>query len=471
VAERSIRRRLLAWLVAPVALVLVASEVASYATALTIASEAYDRALLDPALAIAQRLTTTEGPVELDLPAVAVEMLRVDATDRVYFAVSARGKLLGGQAELPSPPTLPEEGSPVFYDGTIRAEPVRVAAILVPFAEGPVLVQVAETLVKRHRLVRQLLLTNGAIEALFFVVALAAVWIGVTRGLAPLDALRAELAARSPRDLRPVAEASAPAEVRPLVQELNRMLGRLAESIEAQQRFVADAAHQLRTPLAALQAQVEAARREGLPPELASTVDRLSAATRRAAHLARQLLTLAAIAPPAGRPFAAEAADLATVAQAGVSDWLARADGKQVDLGFELEAAPVEGEPQLLGELAANLLENALNYTPTGGEVTVRTGRRNGASFLEVEDSGPGIPEAERDRVFERFHRVRGTIGEGTGLGLAIVREIARRHGAGVDIRTPLSGVGTVVAVSFPIPGRRDEHPDSRRPVESGAAE
>jgi two-component system sensor histidine kinase TctE len=471
VAERSIRRLLLGWLVAPVALVLVASEVASYATALTIASEAYDRALLDPALALAQRLSAVEGPVELDLPAAAVEVLRVDATDRVYFAVSVRGELLGGQAELPPPPTLPEAGAPVFYDGTIRAEPVRVAAILVPFAQGPVLVQVAETRVKRNRLVRQLLLTNGALEALFFVVALAVVWIGVTRGLKPLDELRAELAARSPRDLRPVAEASAPAEVRPLVQELNRMLGRLAESIEAQQRFVADAAHQLRTPLAALQAQVEAARREGLPPELAPTVDRLSAATRRAAHLARQLLTLAAIAPPTERPFAAEPADLAQVAQAGVTDWLARADGKLVDLGFELEAAPVVGEPQLLGELAANLLENALNYTPAGGAVTVRTGRRNGASYLEVEDSGPGIPEAERDRVFERFHRVRGTVGEGTGLGLAIVREIARRHGAGVDIRTPASGTGTVVAVSFPAASGGDRSPGSRPAVESGAAE
>jgi two-component system sensor histidine kinase TctE len=153
------------------------------------------------------------------------------------------------------------------------------------------------------------------------------------------------------------------------------------------------------------------------------------------------------------------------VAQAGVTDWLARADGKQVDLGFELEAAPVNGEPQLLGELAANLLENALNYTPSGGEVTVRTGRRDGQSFLEVEDSGRGIPESERDRVFERFHRVRGTIGEGTGLGLAIVREIARRHGAGVDIRTPLSGVGTVVAVSFPEPGTRDGSAESRQAV------
>jgi two-component system sensor histidine kinase TctE len=469
VPERSIRRVLLGWLLAPLAIVLIASAIASYATALTLTSAAYDRALLDPALALAQRLTAAEGPVELDLPAVAIEMLRVDATDRVYFAARAGGRLLGGQAELPPPPTLPEAGAPMFYDGAIGGEPVRVAAVLVPFADGPVLIQVAETLVKRHRLVRQLLLMNAANEILFFGVALAVVWIGVTRGLAPLDELRAELAARSDRDLRPVAEAHAPTEVRPVVQELNRMLARLAGSIEAQQRFVADAAHQLRTPLAALQAQVEAARPEGLPPELASTVDRLSAATRRAAHLARQLLTLAAIAPPAERPFSAEATDLAQVAQAGVTDWLARADRKDVDLGFELAAAPVEGEPQLLGELAANLLENALNYTPAGGEVTVRTGRRDGRSFLEVEDSGRGIPESERERVFERFHRVPGTPGEGTGLGLAIVREIAHRHRAAVDIRTAASGVGTVVAVSFPAPP-----PAARaglaRPVGLGAA-
>jgi two-component system sensor histidine kinase TctE len=471
VAERSIRRLLLGWLLAPLAIVLVASEVANYRTALSIASEAYDRALLDPALALAQRLSAVEGPVELDLPAAAGEVLRVDAADRVFFAVSARGRLLGGQAELPPPPALPLEGAPVFYNGTVGVEPVRIAAISVPFAEGPVLIQVAETLVKRDRLVRQLLLTNAVPELFFLIAALAVVWIGVKRGLAPLDELRAELAARSHRDLRPVAEARAPAEVRPLVKELNRLLGRLAESIETQQRFVADAAHQLRTPLAALQAQVEAARREGLPPELAPTADRLAAATRRAAHLARQLLTLAAITPPAERPFAAEPADLAVVAQAGVTDWLARADGKQVDLGFELEAAPIEGEPQLLRELAANLLENALNYTPAGGEVTVRTGRHDGQSFLEVEDSGPGIPEAERDLVFERFHRVRGTSGEGTGLGLAIVREIALRHGASVDIRTPVSGLGTVVAVLFPATGRREGSREPRQAVASGTAE
>jgi two-component system sensor histidine kinase TctE len=448
--ERRIRTLLLGWLLVPLALVLAASSVASYTTALRIASEAYDRALLDPALAIAQRLSAADGAVELDLAPAQLELLRVDSTDRVYFAISAGGRLVAGQPEVPPPPEEPAEGAPVFYDGAVRGEPVRVAAMVVPFADGPALVQVAETRVKRERMVRQLFASTALPEIAFFIVALAVVWYGVGRGLAPLEDLRAELAARAPRDLRPVAEDRAPLEVRPLVQALNDLLRRLAESIDAQSRFVADAAHQLRTPLAALQAQVDAARREAMPPELAATVDHLHAAARRAAHLARQLLTLAAVEPSTGRPFAPEPADLAAVAQARVADWVARADTKAIDLGFELAPAPVAGEPGLLVELAANLVDNALHYTPRGGEVTLRTGRRDGQAFLEVEDNGPGIPAADRERVLERFHRVKGTPGEGSGLGLAIVREIAHRHGGTVGIGTPASGRGTVVAVSFP---------------------
>jgi two-component system sensor histidine kinase TctE len=449
-ADRRIRTLLLGWLLVPLALVLVASAVASYTTALRIATEAYDRALLDPALAIAQRLSAADGRIELDLSPAALDALRVDSTDRVYFAVTARGRALGGQPDVPAPPEEPVEGVPVFYDGKVRGEPVRVAAMTVPFANEVALILVAETLVKRERMVRQLLASSALPELAFFVVALAVVWYGVGRGLAPLEDLRAELAARAPRDLRPVAEDRAPLEVRPLVQALNDLLRRLGESIDAQQRFVADAAHQLRTPLAALQAQVDAARREPMPPELAATVDHLHAAARRAAHLARQLLTLAAVEPSTGRPFAPEPTDLAAVTRARVADWVARADTKSIDLGFELEPAPVAGEPGLLVELAANLVDNALHYTPRGGEVTLRTGRRNGRVFLEVEDSGPGIPATDRAQVLERFHRVKGTPGEGSGLGLAIVREIAYRHGGAVDIGVPASGRGAVVAVSFP---------------------
>jgi two-component system sensor histidine kinase TctE len=453
--DGSIRRLLLRWLLAPLAAVLVVSAMAAYRNAVAIASNAYDRALVDPALAIAQRLRGNADSIELEMPAGTLDALRVDEVDRVFFAVRARDRLIAGQTDLAPPPMPPDGDAPVFYDAQVGGEPVRVAALAVPLATETVTVQVAETRVKRDRLVRQALLSHTVPEVAFLLVALGVVWFGVTRGLAPLDKLRAELAARSHRDLRPIPEAHAPEEVRPLVSELNNLLARLADSIDAQQRFVADAAHQLRTPLAALQAQVEAARRQSVPPELAPTFDQLLAATRRTAHLARQLLTLAAVDPGAERPFDPAPVDLAEVLQGGIAEWVARADGRHIDLGFELEHATVGGEALLVRELAANLVENALSYTPPGGEVTVRTGARDRTPFLEVEDNGPGIPEAEREQVFERFHRVKGTPGEGSGLGLAIVREIAHRHGADVRVRTPAAGPGTIVTVSFPPLGGR----------------
>jgi two-component system sensor histidine kinase TctE len=449
-AERSVRSRLLGWLLGPLALLLGASAVVAYNTALGIATDAYDRSLLDPALAIAQQLKFSDAGIALEMPEAALEALRVDTSDRLFFSVTERGRVLMGPDTLPPPPTEPALGTPLFYNTVYRGEPVRVAALAVAAPGHPVIVQAAETLVKRNRLVQHVLFAYVALGCAIFAVTLAAVWIGVARGLAPLEKLRGEIATRSHRDLRPVSERQAPDEVRPLVRELNQLLHRLAVSIELQQRFVADAAHQLRTPLAALQAQVEAARGDPLPPALARTVDQLQAATRRAAHLSRQLLTLASVDPSAERPYSPQATDLAELLQRDLSDWIARADARRIDLGFELSAAPVRAEPELVVEAASNLLDNALSYTPEDGEVTLRTGRRDGVCYLEVEDNGPGIPESERAYVFERFHRVKGTPGPGAGLGLAIVREIANRHGASVDLAAGAAGRGTRVSVSFP---------------------
>ena len=446
--EASLRRKLLAWLLVPLAVVLVGGGIATYRTALRLAVDAYDRSLLDPALAIATRLRFDAGGAAVDLPPGALDVLRVDSTDRLYFSVMLRGVRLRGHDPLPPPPHEVTAEGPVFYDAVHHGEPVRIAALAVPSPHGPVLIQAAETRVKRDRLAQQLLFANAAVELLVVLVALGAVWLGVRRGLAPVERLRADLATRSPRDLRPLAAEQAPEEVRPFVLEMNALLGRLAEASERQQEFVADAAHQLRTPLAALQAQVEAARGEALPPHLASTVEQLHAATRRAAHLARQLLTLASVDPTAERPFAPQAADLAELAQRDLADWVRRADARGIDLGFELEPAPARVEPELVQELAANLLDNAVKYTPRGGIVTLRTGRHEGCAFLEVQDNGSGIPEAERERVFERFHRVKGTAGPGAGLGLAIVREIAKRHGARLSLSQPAVG-GTRVRAEF----------------------
>ncbi|HET7362512.1 MAG TPA: sensor histidine kinase N-terminal domain-containing protein, partial [Burkholderiales bacterium] len=247
--ERSVRSRLLVWLLAPLALVLAAAAVLAYRTALGLATDAYDRSLLDPALAMAQALKFTRTGVALDMSPEALEALRVDTSDRLYFSVSRHGQPIAGPDTLPPPPAEPAVGTPVFYDTTYHGEPVRVAAIAVEAPAGPVMVQAAETLVKRERLVEHVLAAYGVLGTAIIAVALAAVWIGVARGLGPLEELRGELATRSHRDLRPVPEQQAPEEVRPLVHELNELLHRLAVSMELQQQFVADAAHQLRTPL------------------------------------------------------------------------------------------------------------------------------------------------------------------------------------------------------------------------------
>jgi len=240
----------------------------------------------------------------------------------------------------------------------------------------------------------------------------------------------------------------APIEVRSLIGALNQLLFRLNAAIASQQRFIANAAHQLRTPLAGLKTHAELARREQSGAELRSLLDMIAGETQRTSHLVNQLLTLARAEPaeaPSGQPV-----NLHEIVGRDVRDWVQRAVAANIDLGFELEDAWTLGEPLLLRELAANLVDNALAYTQRGGSVTVRTGARGGESVFEVEDNGPGIPEAEREKVFERFYRLPATGGEGCGLGLSIVSEIAQRHNARVDLGQPAAGRGTLIRVLFP---------------------
>lgn len=454
-SERSVRNRLLGWLVVPLGVVLLAAGVVTYRSSLKVAADSYDRSLLDPALAIAGRLRVEGTDIQLDLPKSVLDALHVDSSDRLFFSVTSNGRVLAGQEDLPTPPRGVRAQEPVFYDAIYRGEPVRVAALAVPAAGGPVIVRAAETRIKRERIAQEILVTHAAVDILVLVVALGAVWIGIGRGLAPLEKLRAEIGKRSHRDLRPVEESQAPDEVRPLVREINELLKRLRVAIELQQQFVADAAHQLRTPLAALQAQVEAARGEPLPPPLDGTVNQLQAAARRASRLVHQLLTLASVDPSVERPFAPQQVDLAELMQHDLSDWILQADARRIDLGFELAPARVLGEPDLIQELAASLVDNAVKYTPAGGVVTLTTGQHDGRPCLEVRDNGPGIPESERDRVFERFHRGRGAAGAGSGLGLPIAREIAYRHAASIVLDVPPGG-GTRIIVCFPPPAGGD---------------
>src|SRR6266850_8323173 len=294
-------------------------------------------------------------------------------------------------------------------------------------------------------------------EMLIAFATILIVWFGVKRGLGPLARLSEEIKARSPGDLRPIDAAGTPDETRPLVSALNGLLEEVSQASRNQQRFLANAAHQLRTPLAGLQAHTELTLAKALPVEVRAELEQVHQATIRTARLANQLLALAR-AEPGARGNAAEL-NLKALAEGEADAWVHQALARDVDLGFELDWAPVQGDAFLLREALANLVHNAIEYSHRGGRVTVRTGRRDTQSFLEVEDDGPGIPAVERERVLERFYRVPGTPGTGSGLGLAIVREIAGGHGATISIAdgTVATAVtkGCRVAITFPHGKRR----------------
>ena len=438
-------------LLPPVATLLVAGAVGAYFLSLEPASDAYDQALVDVSIALGERIRSADDKVTFDLPGAAEQVLRTDKYDTIFYHVRhADGTALAGDPGLPAVPAdqEPEEGV-IAYDGEYRGRKIRVVALLVPCGGKVCTVQVAETTNKRNTLARNIVLSSLVPELLITLATLVIVWFGVKRGLAPLETLSAEIRSRSARDLRPIDPAHAPEEARPLVGALNQLFGQVAESSSNQQRFLANAAHQLRTPLAGLQAHTEIALAQDVPEAHRAQLEQVHRATIRTARLANQLLALAR-AEPGGTRVDTRRVDLRTVVEGVADEWVHRAMAKEIDLGFELSDAPVAGDVLLLREALANLIHNALEYTPQGGHVTVTTGLRNDCPFLEVEDDGPGIPPAEREQVQERFYRITGTSGTGSGLGLAIVREIALAHGAEISIGSGAHGRGCKVGLTFP---------------------
>jgi len=364
------------------------------------------------------------------------------------------GAALAGDPELPSIPAgRSAEGGVIAYDSVYRNERVRVVAMLQPCEDRTCTVYVAETTRKRTALARNIVLSSVLPAVLIALAALSVVWFGVKRGLAPLEALSEEIRGRSARDLRPIDLDHSPDEAKPLVQGLNQLLGRVDEANRNQQRFLANAAHQLRTPLAGLQAHTELALAQPVPERVRAELEHVHGATVRTARLASQLLALARV-EPGGLPALTVRVNLRRIAEESADEWVQRALARDIDFGFELADAEITGEEFLLREAYGNLVHNALEYTPRGGHVTVRTGLRGARPVLEIEDDGPGIPLAERERVLERFYRVPGSGGSGSGLGLAIVREIASAHGAELALEDGVHGRGCRVTLLFPSPSR-----------------
>jgi two-component system sensor histidine kinase TctE len=407
----SLRGKLLLWLLVPMAAVVAVSAVSAYRNAVRAANLAYDRSLLASARAIADRVTLVGSRLMVDVPYAAIDIFEADTPDRIYYRVTGfGGEFVAGYDDFPPlPPGTPRSDAyPAlvhFYDGTYRDEPLRAAALYQPVsgpeARGMILIQVGETLEARRLFARAILVETVTRQSLLVLLAAVSILFVVHGALRPLLRLRSEVAEREPDDLRPFDEQQVHPEIRPLVQALNQYTDRLRRLLESRRRFIADASHQLRTPLAALKTQTEVALRSGSPDDMREAVEAIHATTDETVRLTQQLLSLAR-AEPGGARRALVEVDLTALARQVCLERSAEAVRRGIDLGFEGEPAAISGEPVMLHELLANLVDNALRYAPVGGTATVRV-RAGDAPRIEVEDSGPGIPPELRQRVFERF--------------------------------------------------------------------
>jgi two-component system sensor histidine kinase TctE len=440
---------LLALLVLPAFVVLLAGTISDYYTSINPVRDAYDRALADSALAIAGYVRANDdGRVMLVLPDEAIRVLRADAIDSIYFRVSAPdGALIAGDQDLPSARNV--RANPAFDTVIYRGVPTRIVSYRSVSPAGMVTTTVGETTNKRQVVRTQLLSTVLTADLVELVAIMALVWIGVSIALRPLTALREQIARRSARELEPLSARAVPAEVRTLVDALNRLFRRIAETSRAQQQFLESATHQLRTPLAGIQAQLELLIAEECAPPKRERLNLTLSATRRLAHTTQQLLALARSDHAAATYSDFRAVDLAAVVESTVADHVSLAVAADVDLGAELEPAVVHGIAWLLAEAVNNLVDNAITYTPAGGSITVRCGTRNEHVFVEVVDTGVGIPVEERARVTDRFYRGNWSRGSGSGLGLAIVADVAQLHGATLSITAGAADRGTCVRLEF----------------------
>jgi two-component system, OmpR family, sensor histidine kinase TctE len=453
---RTLRGKLLAWLAVPLLVLWSVSALIDYDVAKRFVNLAYDRALLEAALDLGRQIRRHEGRVYLDVPDVALQMMQTRESGRLYYLVTApNGEYVSGEPGLPDP--AEENRDRIhYYDAEFRDRGIRLVALRVPVQPGSGLgaavIRVGERVTVRAESAGQMLARILVPQALLILVAGLAVWIATGKALAPLVSLRGEIEQRSHRDLSELSGRDTPQEVQPLIHAMNGLLGRLARTISSQQRFIADAAHQLRTPIAGIKTQAELALREAPPGDAHATLQQLHTATEQATRLVNQLLMLARAEPGLENPHTTAPVELAGLARDVTSEWVPRALSREIDLGFEgvPDAAPIAADAFLLREMLHNVIDNAVRYTQPGGRITVRVAPAGDATVLSVEDNGPGVPEAERERVFERFYRVLGSGTDGCGLGLSIVREIAQSHGARVTLAPSDSGRGTVVRIAFP---------------------
>jgi two-component system sensor histidine kinase TctE len=455
--QRSLFGEILDWMLTPLLLLWPVSLVLTWLIAQSIAGKPFDRALEYNVAALSRLVSVSQKKVQFNLQLPARELLRADDSDIVYYQVrGAKGEFLSGERDLP----LPSEDEKVLIDeirireDEINGTPVKVAYTWIQLEldeSRPVLIQVAETLEKRSILATEIV--KGVMLPQFVILPMAVllVWLALVQAIKPLNQLEERIRARKPDDLSPIDAEAVPLEVAPLVESVNDLLLRLQDSIATQKRFLADAAHQLKTPLAGLRMQADLAQREGASAEeLKQSLRQIGRASIRATHTVNQLLALAR-AESSGVAMPRSHCDLAELTMAVVRDCVPRAIEKYIDLGFEgtqpgSEGGQLAGNPTLIKELVRNLVDNAINYTPSTqdhpGVITVRVlvDPLSHTLVLQVEDSGPGVPLVEQELVFQPFYRALGTEADGSGLGLPIVMEIANQHNATVSLEDTQPG-------------------------------
>lgn len=455
-----LQTKLLAWLLGPLLALLVLDTGVSYWTSLRFSNLAHDRSLHEIAREVALHVRPNGVGPRLEMSQAVERVLLVDHDDELHYRVSAAsGAVIGGDAAIPDPaPARSRSGAPLFQDTVLHGKPVRLVVAWLPYEGGGpsdrVLVQVAETRNKRDRLAWEILASVVVPQLLLILAAGALVYVGVSRGLRPLKRLQAAVSNRSHLDLSPVDVRDVPGEVSPLVDEVNELMLRLDQTLGVQNRFIADAAHQLKTPVSGLKAQIELALRESDPARVQHCLAQLYVSADRLSRLVRQLLSLARNEPGAVHAIELQPIDLQALTVDVTMRWVPEALKRDIDLGFEAAEAPVwiAGEPDRLRELINNLIDNAVRYSQQHGRVTVAVARgADGQAQLSVSDDSPKIPVEERTRIFERFHRLLGSHADGSGLGLAIVSEIATLHRARITLEDDDDGVGNTFRVVFPI--------------------
>ncbi len=446
----SISRTLVFWLAVPLTLLALCGALVHYFNSVAPQVMSTDRHLKETANALADRLRVEDGHVQLIAAASGKPLLPPDGSMR--FALRDKNlRLIDGDMHLPV--VAADAAAKFAYHTTqVDHQSLRILSSRVDTQAGPITLTIATAMKPNEPAARYEFLSTLLWDFVQLDVTLVLVWVGIQLGLRPVRKLRDEIAQRSAQDLRPIVESSVPREIAPLAATLNRLFSMLKTSVQSQQQFIANTAHQLRTPITGMQAQLDLLIAEPAAEPIKHRLKTLQEGVRQLAHSSNQLLSLARADPAANIAAKNQSVALQAIAGEVVARFFDRALQTNIDLGADLQPATVPADPSLLDDLLSNLVDNALKYTPSGGSVTVYAGEHEGHPYLAVEDSGPGIPEADRQKVRQRFVRLPNSPGHGSGLGLAIVEEIAGLYSAEVRIDSGSNQRGTRVTVRFAAP-------------------